>query len=233
MSKVRIESGVVRVLGVDPGTRLVGLAVLDIDRAGGSTLVHAEVVRLATAKMESRLEKIFARVGEVIQHHTPAVLAIEEVFHGRNFQSILKVGQARGVVILAGQIAGLDVHEYSTRLVKKSATGNGNADKSQVQSMMIRLLSLKSLPETLDVSDAMAVAFCHGQRLWREAQFGPATAAPPKKARSNLPSRGGATPKGTSRDKSREKLIEQMVKLGKAKETTRRSSGPTGGRVNP
>ena len=164
----------VRVLGVDPGTRFVGFGILDMKSSRGSTLVDAGVVRLTSESMAPRLEKTFREMTALIEKFRPTVLAIEEVFHGKNFQSALKLGQARGVVILAAAMTGLEVHEYSTRLVKKSVTGNGNAEKDQVQSMMVRILALEQAPEPMDVTDALAVAFCHGQRIWRDSKLGAA-----------------------------------------------------------
>ncbi len=108
----------------------------------------------------------------LIQSHSPRVLAIEQGFHGKNFQSVLKVGEARGVAVLAAQMAGLEIREYSPALIKKAATGNGNADKKQVQRMMGRVLGLEADLEPVDITDALAAAFCHGQRLWKVGAVG-------------------------------------------------------------
>jgi crossover junction endodeoxyribonuclease RuvC len=111
---------------------------------------------------------LFEELGELLRRERPEVLAVETVFHGKSFDSVLKVGEARGVVLLAGALQGMEVHEYTPAMVKKTVTGNGRASKEQVQRMMARLLELERLPGPVDVTDALALAFCHGQRLWRQ-----------------------------------------------------------------
>src|SRR2546427_8435029 len=164
---VRSSGGAIRVLGVDPGTRVLGFGVLDVDKRSAPKVVAHGALRLPQSPLAARLELIFREMRAIILAHAPQVLALEEVFYGKNFQSVLKVGEARGVVVLAAQIFGLEIREYSPALIKKSATGNGNAGKAQVQKMMQRVLGLKEAPEPPDAADALAAAFCHGQRIWR------------------------------------------------------------------
>jgi len=161
------SSSPVRVLGVDPGTRIAGYGVLDIQAGRPPKLVAHGAIRFPPSPLAARLEALFRELKAIIAQHSPGVLAIERVFYGKNFQSILKVGEARGVAVLAAQIAGLQIHEYTPAMIKKAATGNGNAQKEQVQRMMGRLLHMDGLPEPVDASDALAAAFCHGQRAWR------------------------------------------------------------------
>ena len=161
-----------RVLGVDPGIRCVGYGIVDLTGAQEARLIECDAVRLAPSSTPARLEVIYRRLSRVMEKHRPQVLAIEDVFHGKSFRSVLKVGQARGVIILAAQIAGIEISEYAPRLVKKSVTGNGNADKSQVQRMVARILGLDELLEPNDITDAIAVAFCHGRRAWRDRLLG-------------------------------------------------------------
>ena len=161
------SGGKIRVLGIDPGTRILGHGILDVGPGSKVALVECGAVRLPARPLSVRLEKIYQEVREIIAQHKPGVLAIEDVFHGKNFQSVLKVGEARGVVVLAAQMAGLEIQEYSPAVIKKAATGNGNADKTQVQGMMERLLGVEGFSGPVDVTDALAVAFCHGQRAWR------------------------------------------------------------------
>lgn len=183
---------------MDPGTRVLGYGILDVARGQRPKVVAHGALRLPQSPLASRLEKIFGEIGRIISAHAPQVLALEEVFYGKNFQSVLKVGEARGVVVLAAQMRGLEIREYSPALIKKSATGNGNAGKSQVQGMMQRVLGLREAPEPLDVTDALAAAFCHGQRLWRASLV----SSPPRSRASasfRLPGSAGLTRRGLKR----------------------------------
>jgi len=155
-----------RILGVDPGTRIVGFAVLEAGRR--ARLMEYGAIRLNTREsIPRRLGEIHRALAGVISRHGVSVVAVEKVFHGKNFQSALRVGEARGVALLAGALAGLPIVEYTPAMVKKAATGNGCASKQQVQRMMARLLGMGELPEPEDASDAMAIAFCHARRLQR------------------------------------------------------------------
>jgi crossover junction endodeoxyribonuclease RuvC len=156
------------VLGIDPGTRVAGFGVLDLEDGKQPVLVAHGAIRLPPSPLAARLETLFRELRRIIAQHAPRVLAIERVFHGKSFESVLKVGEARGVAVLAAQMAGLVIREYTPAMIKKAATGNGNADKAQVQSMMGRILAMDDAPEPVDASDALAAAFCHGQRSWRE-----------------------------------------------------------------
>ncbi len=169
------ESGgteTLRVLGVDPGTRFVGYGIVDLTGAQQARLIDCGVLCVEAESAAAKLELIFRHMSAQMEKHRPRVLAIEDIFYGKNFKSALKVGEARGVIMLAAQMAGLEIGEYSPRLVKKSVTGNGNADKSQVQRMVARILGRDELFESEDVSDAIAVAFCHGRRAWTDRLMG-------------------------------------------------------------
>jgi crossover junction endodeoxyribonuclease RuvC len=173
-----------RILGIDPGTRTLGYGVLGVGgRAREPEVVARGAIRLPSRPLAARLEIIFRELGRLIAVHRPLVLAIEEVFHGKNFQSVLKLGEARGVAILAAQVAGLDVREYPPALIKKAATGNGNATKAQVGAMMERILGVKTPLGSADEADALAAAYCHSTRLWRTAL----PAAPPSRRRRAFP----------------------------------------------
>ena len=149
----------VRIIGVDPGSRFTGFGIVDTD---GGRLVHVAsgVVQAGEGEWTSRLRKIFVELGDVIDAHAPREFVIEKVFIHRNPASALKLGQARGVAILAGSMRSLPVHEYSPNEVKLSVTGKGHAQKEQVQYMTKVLLALRKLPRT-DEADALAVAICH------------------------------------------------------------------------
>ena len=112
-------------------------------------------------RFSTRLLKISDGIEEIIARLKPDVCSVEEAFYATNVKVALKLGQVRGVVLLAAERAQLEIHEYSPRLVKQTVVGYGNAEKHQVQEMVRVLLSLKSIPEPHDASDALAIAICH------------------------------------------------------------------------
>ncbi len=148
-----------RILGIDPGISCTGYAVLDQGDDGAVTLVELGVIKTSPSEtISQRLKTIFEGVEEVIVSLEPEHLAIESVFVGRNVQSALKLGQARGVSIVAAAKAGLNVMEFSPREVKQNITGNGNATKEQVQFMVTSILKLTKVPKPNDAADAVAIA---------------------------------------------------------------------------
>ena len=152
----------VKVLGIDPGSRITGYGLVTVARSQGGRLSFADAgcIRSPSGTMPERLGRIYGDVSELIRNHGPDVLAIEEVFVAHNPQSALKLGQARGVAIAAAVAAGLDVFEYPARSVKKAVVGTGRATKAQVQHMVRVLLNLRGLPAP-DAADALAIAICH------------------------------------------------------------------------
>lgn len=154
----------IRILGIDPGSRLTGYGV--IEAAGGRIgFVACGVVRTnRDFPLSHRLNEIFDGINEVIQVYDPAVAAVEEVFMSSNANSALKLGQARGAAVVAAMQNGLTVHDYSAKKVKRAVVGYGQAEKTQVQHMIKILLGLSALP-TADAADALAVAICHAHHL--------------------------------------------------------------------
>ena len=152
-----------RVLGIDPGSEVTGWGVVDGDADGRSyRLIEFGVLKLsASATFSSRLLKISRGLEEVITRFRPDACAIEDAFYASNPKVVLKLGQVRGVALLAAESAALEIGEYSPRLIKQTVAGYGNAEKRQVQEMVRVLLSLKSVPEPNDAADALAVAICH------------------------------------------------------------------------
>ena len=151
-----------RVLGLDPGLRHTGWGVIDVT---GNRLTHVAdgVVHAATDQpLAMRLVSLFRQITAVLERYRPDEAAVEETFVNRNAASTLKLGVARGVVLLAPAEHGLPVAEYSANLVKKAVVGAGHAEKSQVQLMVGRLLSGCDSSEP-DAADALAVAICHAQ----------------------------------------------------------------------
>jgi crossover junction endodeoxyribonuclease RuvC len=153
------------IIGVDPGTLIAGYGV--IERNGNSlSLIDVGVIKNAAGiSMPLRLKKIYATLCSVIERFHPDEFAIETAFYSKNAQSALKIGQARGVSILAGVNFQIPVTEYSPREIKKAVTGNGAASKEQVQYMMMTMLKLTSAPKHFDSTDALAVAVCHAFKI--------------------------------------------------------------------
>jgi len=153
-----------RVLGIDPGTRSVGIGV--VDRLGNRLVaVHHEVVSPGRMKGDllARLERIHDGIREAIRRHAPDAVALEEAFYGKSVQSALRIGEGRGVALLAAAMEGRPVAQYPPATIKKAVTGNGNAGKAQVGRMVAVILGLtEEIPE--DAADALAVAICHLNR---------------------------------------------------------------------
>lgn len=148
-----------RILGIDPGSRITGYGIIDIT-AGKPHYVTSGIIRLTSTALAHRLHSIFESLSIIIQTHAPTEAAIEQVFIHANAGAALKLGQARGAAIVAAAQHALTVGEYSARQVKQSVVGYGNADKLQVQSMVMQLLRLAGQLKT-DAADALAIALCH------------------------------------------------------------------------
>jgi crossover junction endodeoxyribonuclease RuvC len=147
------------VLGIDPGTAVTGYGVVRARSAGGAELLECGVIRTkASEPLAARLENIYEGVRELIARHQPQAMAVEDVFYAKNVRTTVVLGHARGVVLLAGQQAGVDIHEYPPAEIKKAVTGSGAATKEQVQFMVTKLLRLKSAPQPADASDGVAAA---------------------------------------------------------------------------
>jgi crossover junction endodeoxyribonuclease RuvC len=150
-----------KVLGIDPGSETLGWGVIE-----GSGLKYG-LVDFGTVKsspkesFSKRLLKISEGVEAVIAKFQPDVLSVEEAFYAANVKVAMKLGQVRGVVLLAGERSGLEISEYSPRLIKQTVVGYGNAEKHQVQEMVRVLLKLKTAPQPHDAADALAIAICH------------------------------------------------------------------------
>jgi crossover junction endodeoxyribonuclease RuvC len=148
-----------RILGIDPGSRVTGYGVVEV-RRGRTVYVASGCIRAAHTTVPQRLGEIYEGVAALIGEHAPDAVAIEQVFMARNASSALKLGQARGAALAAVVNVGLPVAEYAARRVKQAVTGVGGASKQQVQHMVCRLLNLRASPST-DAADALAIAICH------------------------------------------------------------------------
>lgn len=153
-----------RILGIDPGTRILGYGVVELK--GNSLLPQVGGIIRTDKKHDrsSKLHQIHKNLLQVIKRAKPDVVAVEEVFYGVNVASLIKIGEARGAVLAACGQQGVVTYGYPPATVKKAVTGNGRATKAQVREMVMTLLGRNLELETDDVSDALAVAICHAHR---------------------------------------------------------------------
>jgi crossover junction endodeoxyribonuclease RuvC len=148
------------VIGIDPGSQITGYGVVE---KKGSCLVHVDNGCLTTKRKSSlpeRLLQIYDSLMETIEKFKPHAIAIEEIFFSKNVSSALRLGESRGIALLAASRKKIPIYEYSTREVKQAITGYGQATKEQVQKMVQRLLGLPEVAQ-VDASDALALAICH------------------------------------------------------------------------
>ena len=158
-----------RVLGIDPGTAVLGFGVVDA-LPGGARLVECGVLSTrARDSLPSRLRLIHEGVRELIERHRPEAMAVESVFYGRNVRTTVVMSHARGVILLAAAEAGLPVAEYTPAMVKKTVVGRGAALKPQVGYMVAQLLRLRAPPSPHDAADGVALALTHVLRTRRLA----------------------------------------------------------------
>ncbi len=152
-------SGVMRILGIDPGSLITGYGVIDVEN-NKTRYVTSGCVRATEDTLPERLKTIFEGVSEIVRTYQPTEIVIEQVFMQRNADSALKLGQARGAAICAGVQHALPVYEYTARQIKQAIVGKGSAAKVQVQHMVKVLLKLPAAPQA-DAADALAAALCH------------------------------------------------------------------------
>ena len=150
-----------KVLGIDPGSETLGWGVVEGSGLKYNLVDFGTVKSSPKEQFSKRLLKIFDGVADVIWKFQPDVLSIEEAFYANNVSVALKLGQVRGVVMLAGEKAGIEIAEYAPRLIKQTVVGYGNAEKHQVQEMVRLLLRMKTAPQPHDAADALAIAICH------------------------------------------------------------------------
>ena len=149
-----------RLIGLDPGLRLTGWGIIDVDGPRLRHVANGTVKSTSDQALSVRLSELFDGISRVISEWQPSEAALEETFVNKNPSSTLKLGQARGAVMLAPAQAGLSVFEYSATAVKKAVVGAGRAQKGQIEAMVNMLLP-GCAPETSDAADALAVAICH------------------------------------------------------------------------
>ena len=152
-----------RILGVDPGTNIMGYAVIEVQyQPTKLRLVDIDVLHMKSeTEAYLKLKYIFEHIQKIITEHKPDSMAIEAPFYGKNVQSMLKLGRAQGVAIAAAMVKGIAVTEYSPKKIKQSVTGNGNASKEQVAAMLSTIMQEPLMEQYADATDALATAVCH------------------------------------------------------------------------
>lgn len=154
-----------RILGIDPGTGILGFGVIDVQK-GKAQLVDAGVIRTPVKEDDAvRLQTIYEELTDIIVQNKPTEMAVEKLFFSRNVTTAMTVAQARGVVLLCGMQASLKIHEYTPMQIKQAVTGYGKADKKQMQEMVKTILGLKAIPKPDDAADALATAITHSMTV--------------------------------------------------------------------
>lgn len=167
------SNGLIRVLGIDPGSVITGYGLIETDGARSFHLTHGHI-RVKGSDFAQKLGHIHAALGEVIAQWQPQEVAVEQVFLSNNPMSALKLGQARGAAITAAVSRQLSVSEYAPRLIKKVVTGSGSADKQQVQTMVRAMLAIEPALQA-DAADGLAIAICHAHSRTRNGVSAPPT----------------------------------------------------------
>lgn len=151
-----------RILGIDPGYAIVGYGIVDYNNLCFSVVGFGAITTKAHKPFPERLLDIFNDMLLIIDKYKPECLAIEKLYFNTNTTTAIDVAQARGVIILAAKMRGVDIYEYTPLQVKQAVTGYGRAEKRQVMEMIKNLLCLKAVPKPDDTADALALAVCHG-----------------------------------------------------------------------
>ena len=153
------------ILGIDPGTAICGYGVVEHLGNRFRLLDYGAVRSSNDISTAARLHIIYEGVSQIIEKYQPEQMAVEELFFNKNVKTALVVGQARGVILLAGQMKGLSIYEYTPLQVKQAVVGYGRAEKQQVQFMVKAILNLSEVPKPDDAADALAIAICHGHSI--------------------------------------------------------------------
>lgn len=155
-----------RILGIDPGTGILGFGIIEVDNKGRTTLLDAGVIRTPVKQADSdRLATIFDELGQIIKELKPDIMAVEKLYFSRNVTTAMSVSQARGVVLLLGKQHGMELYEFTPQQIKQALTGYGKADKKQMQEMVRMILGLEEAPKPDDCADAIACALTCAQTL--------------------------------------------------------------------
>jgi crossover junction endodeoxyribonuclease RuvC len=153
------------ILGIDPGIAIVGYGIIECRGNHYKVIDYGAITTDSNMIFPDRLKLVYDQLTGIIEKYNPDDLAIEELFYNKNARTVIKVGQARGVEILAAINKGIPIYEYTPLQIKQAVVGYGRAEKHQVQEMVKMLLNLKEIPKPDDVADALAVAITHGSSL--------------------------------------------------------------------
>ena len=153
------------IIGIDPGLVKTGYGIVSIKNERPELIDFGIISPNPNDTISNRIFTIFSDIEQLINTYSPSVFSIEDIFYSRNFKSAMLLGQARGAAVLAAAKYKLPIFEYSAKKVKQSITGNGNADKTQVQYMITKILNIKTTSMPLDASDALGIALCHLNQL--------------------------------------------------------------------
>lgn len=155
-----------RIIGIDPGTGILGFGIIEVAKDGKAQMVDAGVIRTPVKEDDAvRLLTIYEELTEIIADTKPTEMSVEKLFFARNVTTAMTVSQARGVVLLCGMQAGLTIHEYTPMQIKQALTGYGRAEKKQIQEMVRVVLQLKDAPKPDDCADALAAAITHSMTM--------------------------------------------------------------------
>lgn len=158
-----------RIMGIDPGSRVTGYGIVDCPSISALHYVEAGCIHTDDRRSFSeRLKTIHDAISDLVRHHRPDEIAFEDIFYGKNVRAAFQLGQARGAAIIAAINANLAVAFYSPASVKQAVTGHGAATKEQVRKMITGMLRIDLGEKRLDASDALAIAVCHSHRMWSE-----------------------------------------------------------------
>lgn len=155
------EGDCVVILGIDPGYAIVGYGLINYEKNRFSVIDYGAITTEAKTPFNQRLQIIFNDLTALIEKYKPQAMAIEKLFYNTNAKTVIDVAQARGVIMLAAQINGINAFEYTPLQVKQSVVGYGRAEKKQVQEMTRVILNLEKIPKPDDTADALAMAICH------------------------------------------------------------------------
>jgi len=160
------NSSFYRILGIDPGTQVTGIGIIDVSEKGEIQLCYYDVIKTKrTIPFAERLREIYKGIEYLLEKYTPDCVAVENIFYSENVKTAIVMGHARGVILLAPVMKDIEIAEYSPREVKLAVVGNGAASKEQVQFMVKNILKLKDEVKPADAADALAVAICHYNRV--------------------------------------------------------------------
>lgn len=152
-----------RILGIDPGYGIIGFGIIDSDEKGITVVDYGAITTPKEMRITERLEIIAQSINQIMDEYKPDEMAIEELFFFRNYTTAIPVAEARGVIVTECYKKCKNIFEYTPLQIKQALTGNGRADKKQVQFMVKNILGLREVPKPDDTADAIAVALCHSQ----------------------------------------------------------------------